>query len=285
MGLRRDGKSRYSLQYQAIKGNHKGLPPQCQTLWYFHCYRGYFFTVFIAIHVETLQCNVSTFFIMVFIRFCFIWVFGCLFSVGIFGQDLPLSVRTYDAALDSLRLVELQESYGQSKVLPVGFELQALVALSHYPELVNVPIVFKFRKKKIAHTSRPDFWSILNPFQQRRYEIVISDDVADDLEAGMLKNMSYNAQIGVLGHELGHTAFYLDKSVWQLVVTGIRYANKVFRKGFENDTDLAAIDHNLGYQLLAWSETVHVLLEKAGRGENYLKPVVILETIREHGNY
>ena len=40
------------------------------------------------------------------------------------------------------RLQQLLDEYGQSKFLPAGFELQALFALSHYPELKTVNIRF-----------------------------------------------------------------------------------------------------------------------------------------------
>ena len=55
---------------------------------------------------------------------------------------------------ESGRLQQLLDEYGQNKSVPAGFELQALLALSHYPELKTVNICFLIGGVKIPLYSR-----------------------------------------------------------------------------------------------------------------------------------
>ena len=198
----------------------------------------------------------------------------------LFSQhSIPDPVFKYDYIQDSIRLESLREIYGHNKVIPKSVEQQILVALSHYPELVNVPIDFILKKARIGHTSSPIIRSIFRKKKFRRYKIVISTDVKEVLRPGLHSQVSYNAKIGVIGHELGHTVYYIDKSSWQIFTFGMKYLTKKFRKKIENETDRIAIRHNLGYQLLQWSREAHGALEAAGRGENYLTPEQILEEL------
>ena len=50
------------------------------------------------------------------------------------------TVREYVEADERQRYEALLNEYGSNKVLPPGYELQALLALSHYPELKDVRI-------------------------------------------------------------------------------------------------------------------------------------------------
>lgn len=195
--------------------------------------------------------------------------------------ELPLPKVSYDKIKDAMLLDSLRESCGQNKVLPPGFELQALRALSHYPELRDVSVEFVLCKSKIAHTSAPVFGSLLRRKSKRRYRVTISTETPPHREAGRLPNLSYNAQIGVLGHELAHTVDYLDRGFLNMIGLGIRYTfSKKTVREWENFTDSTAIQHNLGHQLLAWSREVRHLLEADGRGENYLSPWQIEEAMR-----
>jgi len=173
-----------------------------------------------------------------------------LLSLNITAQS-PLK-KQYIEKEDFLRYEILLEEYGKNTVLPKGFELPALIALSHYPELKDVVIEFKFKKTKVAHTSQPKISTLLRTRKKRTYQIIISNEVKPSLENTMLTNLPYNAQIGVLGHELAHTADYESMSNWQLMVLGIKYSFKKFRIKFERNTDQIAINHGLAYQLCCY---------------------------------
>lgn len=218
---------------------------------------------------------------------CYLFFLTALiFSVASFAQsDFPLQgdfgklTKQYEKSADFKNFDLLSKEFGQFKELPTGFELQALVALSHYPKLKNTPIHFVFKKGKVAHTSRPKIGSIFKAKQKRTYVITISNEIKPTLENTRLENLSYNAQIGVLGHELAHIVDYSSRNFFELISFGLHYIKKKDIIKTENQTDLTTIKHGLGYQLLQWSKEVHDLHIADGRGELYLSPEAIVVEI------
>jgi hypothetical protein len=188
-------------------------------------------------------------------------------------SQLPPARQEYDRRADSLILDSLRAAYGQHKLIPSSIELQALRALSHYPELHDVHVAFIFCKQKTAHSSQPKISSMLRAAGHRRYLVRVSIEVPDFMATGMQANLPYNAQIGVLGHELGHTVQYLARGFGGLLMDGLRYGtSSKFVIRTEHHTDQLTIDHHLGWQLLAWQRIARPLLERAGRGQNYMRP-------------
>lgn len=201
----------------------------------------------------------------------------CILPLILFAQAMSAQIPplrpAYERAADSLVLDSLRAAFGQHKTIPPGIELQALRALSHYPELRETKVTFVLCKQKTAHSSQPKFRSLLRRRDQRSYQIRISVDVPEFYTAGMQQNLPYNAQIGVLGHELGHTAHYLRKNLFGILALGLRYGtSKRYVIRMEHQTDQTAIDHHLGWQLLTWARIARPLLEQAGRAQNYMRP-------------
>lgn len=187
--------------------------------------------------------------------------------------QLPAICSAYSRADDSLILDSLRATFGKNKQIPAIVELQALRALSHYPELNDVKMEFIFCEQKTAHSSQPKISTMLRRACRRTYQIRISLQVPDYYIPASQLQLPYNAQIGVLGHELAHAVQYLQRGFWGLLADGIRYGTSgkyVVRT--EHLTDQVAIDHHLGWQLLAWAQLAHPLLERAGRGQNYMLP-------------
>ena len=120
--------------------------------------------------------------------------------------------RDYSERGERGRFQELLYEYGQNKSLPPGFELQALLALSHYPELKTVNIRFVDDDVDIPLSSRPHQASLLKGAEKRHYLVVIDSNREQGNGAFLLKNQPFNAQVGILGHELAHTVYYLDRS-------------------------------------------------------------------------
>lgn len=195
------------------------------------------------------------------------------------GKPDPAAVSSLD--FRQLELAELQAEYGQHKVLPPGYETQALQALAHYPELRDEHITFTFVQSDFAHTSAVELSSILFPWQQRQYCISMSTALPPPLAKTLFSALPEQAQVGVLGHELAHTADYRRRSNLELFSLGIRYQFGDVKKQIELNTDLQAIQHGLGCQLLAWSETVHEFLSQDGRGEIYLSPAQIIDLMQK----
>ena len=187
----------------------------------------------------------------------------------------------------------LMYEFGKNKQLPQGYEMQALQALSYYPELKDIEIHFLIQPAWIPLSSRPHPWRLLLSWKKRIYLVVISSKTVDFMEPILLKNLPYNAQVGVLGHELAHTVHYLDKSGPSLAWTAGSYLNSSFRRKFERDTDKRAIAHGLAYQLYDFAVFVRQQFEKleevpSGMEEaedSYLSPEEILEEMKQYDFY
>ena len=105
--------------------------------------------------------------------------------------------------------------YTKHKKLPAGYEKEAIAALSYFPELRDVTVKFRVKKSFATLKTRPDFVSIFMPEGHRSYVITISDKTIQKLSPITFKNLTENARIGVLGHELSHVADFSKKTTWQ----------------------------------------------------------------------
>lgn len=194
---------------------------------------------------------------------------------------------------DTINFEVLKAEFGQNKTIPKEFEKQILLALSFYPELRNTKIVFKVKNTLIPLASRPTFWSVFKRRKNRTYKITISSKTIAFLTPILLKNLSYNAQIGVLGHEIAHIADYINKNAWQIMGMGFGQLSGKYIDKFEYATDMRCIEHGLGYQLLAWSVQVREKLQvkewknvsAKSSSERYMNPETIEKYIKESKKY
>ena len=179
------------------------------------------------------------------------------------SQEAVKVQKMYSAEKDSMLYNALLKEFGENKKLAKGFELQCLLALSHYPELKEVPIDFVIKPTFLPLASRPDPVTVLFPWIKRKYLVVISNASTAFFEPILLRNTPFNEQVGIIGHELGHTVYYLDKSAFDLALIAYRYENNnQFHNTFERDTDKRAIAHGLGYQIYDFAYFVPLNLFK-----------------------
>ena len=173
----------------------------------------------------------------------------------------------------SSQIDSLYALYGQNKSLPKGFEAQALIALSHYPQLKTARICFKVKPAKLPYASKPAFLSLLCFWGPKKYNIIISNRSTALLAPTLLKNLSFEAQVGALGHELAHTAYYQETGRFKMTMVGIRYGSNAFKEKFEKMTDRIALAHGLGAYLLEWNRAVYPIKQQDGkRAKIYYSP-------------
>ena len=180
----------------------------------------------------------------------------CLTACQVDPVDYPSAdpVIAYNAG--DYDIDSLVSELGFRKELPEGFELQALLALRHYPELTNTRINFIVKKAFIPLASRPSLISLLRKRDKRTYRVIISDESLPQMESVLLKNLPFNAQIAIIGHELAHAAEYQTMNSYELMYTGVLYVWGSFRASMEKGTDRRTIEHGLGWQLLEYAEHV-----------------------------
>lgn len=170
------------------------------------------------------------------------------------GRGVPtLAYRREEWApkLDALR-----REYGQNKEIPPQYELETLLALSHFPALKQTRIRF-VTKSRAPISSRPFVWTLLRGRKSLRvYRIGIDESDRWGGSPALLKNMSFNARIGALGHEIAHTDYYETKRWYQFIAIGASFVSRAFHKKFERDTDQRTIEAGLGYQLWLWAREI-----------------------------
>ncbi|QHT69769.1 hypothetical protein GXP67_25545 [Rhodocytophaga rosea] len=179
----------------------------------------------------------------------------------------------WEPCIDSLR-----ELYGKNKQLIKAYELQILLALSHYPELKEIPIHYYQEEAFLPLASRPEPFRMLYSKQNWQYNVIISTKSIEAMEPILVKNLPFEAQVGIIGHELAHTSYYLDKSVWQMILIGLNYIFPDFRADFEKNTDRRTIAHGLGWQLLSYAHYARQVMpyEETSLGSKYyLSPAEI----------
>jgi hypothetical protein len=178
------------------------------------------------------------------------------------------------------------DSLLNNKQIDSIFKPQISGALMFYPELKNIKIKFKIKKAITPLSARPRVWATFQKPKNRKYLIVISSASISKLEPILLKNLSFNAQVGVLGHEISHIAdFNQRKGLYFVKLLFMQFSKKAMDI-FENNTDKRTIEHGLGYQLLAWSTEVRQNLkikEWGGAAKNgiqererYMSPKTIM---------
>ena len=171
------------------------------------------------------------------------------------------SVKLYIRENEKQRHPKLKKEFGKKKKLPRGYGLHALVALSHYPELKDISIEFVFKETDSTAFCRPVFSTLMFSAKERTYRVGISKKIRKDKEPVRFHNLSFSAQIGVIAHELGHVANFIEKSAFEMAEIGIKYIeDDVFKRSLEIGTDMKAIHHGFGYQLLEYATLIEELM-------------------------
>ena len=161
-----------------------------------------------------------------------------------------------DSAWFAQRIDSLRARFGQRKTFAPPYELEALLALSYFPELDTVPIDFVLDSGAwVPVASRPVPQSLLQG--PRRYQVIISANPPSFLDDARFDSCGFNARVGVLGHELAHTLFYAPRSSLEVAWMGLCYPWDFYRRKFEKDTDRRAIQRGLGHQHLAWQQYIN----------------------------
>ncbi len=174
--------------------------------------------------------------------------------------------------------VKLDPNLKNKTILP-QFEEATKVALSHYPELDKVNIIFKYKNNKSLLSTHISLLSMLKKKKNRIYIVIISSQTNKHIQSILLSKLSFNAQVGVLGHELAHIATFNLKSFAYFIKLAFLHLSIKQMDKYESNTDVITIMHNLGYQLLAWSNEVRVNLNNDNWGgsnnptrKRYLNP-------------
>lgn len=170
--------------------------------------------------------------------------------------------------LDNLILDDLPEiildsnldKFGINKDIPDEIREVALLALSHYPELVDVEIDFQFQNKIRGSVmqAQPKVGSLLfDNKANRSYRIKISRYLELLDEMIPIEELPHDVLLGWIGHELGHIKDYVDRSMANMMAFGLRYflSNKFVTQA-EIAADSHSVSNGLGKAIIATKDFV-----------------------------
>lgn len=177
----------------------------------------------------------------------------------------------------------------KNKIIPQVIVNEAGTALSHYPELEEVAIEFKFKPslKKSFMKAQPKFSTLFKPKKKRSYVILMSETFKIDGLELQIKDIPENVMIGWLGHELGHIMDYHRRNSLNLILFGLRYSiSQNFIREAERVADTYAVTHSMKDYIL---DTKKFILNNSSLSEKYkarirrlyLSPDEILLLVKE----
>lgn len=175
------------------------------------------------------------------------------FSVAATAQTVK-APRLYSEVIWAEKIDSLREAVGQHKTFLPEYELASLVALMHYPELKETKITFVNKPLSSTMAARPKGLNVFRRKGKRMYVVIINN--TEDVKVPV-DSVSFNAKVGVIGHELAHILDYENKCSLKVAANGVGYVSKKFRVKFERATDQRTIDHGLGWQCFDWSYYVY----------------------------
>ena len=190
-------------------------------------------------------------------------IFAVLISINGFGQTIVKSFAKENISDDDYELIKTR--VGKYKTIPAEYEKPILLALCYFPELADITIEFRIKHVTTPLASRPAWTSIFKSRSSRKYVITISDKSNKQLSPILFAALDFDAQVGVIGHEISHVVDFNRKNSFGLLRIGIGNLSLKFLDRFEFSTDSICIAHGLGYQLLAWS----IFVRKALMHENW----------------
>ncbi len=169
------------------------------------------------------------------------------------AENHPLSlspVYSYDSLQNELSVDSLQQLFGANKFLPEGYELQALIALAAYPDLKDVKVSFELTQDGAPMESNFEISTLFGSRANRHYRILLNDSEGTAMDPILLRSLPFDAQVGILAHELGHASYYHQLNTLGVANWGLQYLiSSNFRARHERTTDLVPLYRGLGLQI------------------------------------
>ena len=176
-----------------------------------------------------------------------------------------------------------------NKIIPPSIKKEVKIALSHYPELIETPIEFKFKKniKKSFMQAQPKFSGLFKRRKNRSYYVFINENFNLEGDIFSVEDIPKDVLIGWIGHELGHIMDYKNRKGFNMVMFGLQYVlSPRYIREAERTADTYAVNHGMGEYILATKDFIlsHANLSKVYKARIkrlYLSPEEIVELVEQ----
>lgn len=193
----------------------------------------------------------------------------------------------YQIFSQNLIMKSKKEMNSTHKIIPESIQKEVKIALSHYPELKDTAIEFKFKNsiKKSTMQAQPTFGSIFKNRKNRKYKILISKKFHIENKEFDIEDVESEVLIGWFGHELGHIVDYSRHTTIGMLIFGLKYLfSKKHLKEVERTADVIAVKHGMSDYILATKDfilnNVHISpAYKARIIKLYMSPEEIMEIV------
>lgn len=162
---------------------------------------------------------------------------------------------------------------------PKEIENALMIALSFYPELKNEKINIIYAPISTTMNCRPIIGSLFKA--NRKYQMQINNQ--ENFEGILMQDVPFNAQVGILGHELSHIVDYKAGGILRILKRGLDYLLQKTKNKFEHQIDLLTIQKGLGWQVMDFADFAMNRSEKATdkykkfKKEIYMSPIQMKE--------
>ena len=182
------------------------------------------------------------------------------------GQGLrQKKIEVYEKCMSHVELHQIDPlghllfedgSYDPSRIfisnVPKRLEKVFAVVCEYFPELQNDNISLKFQSISMTMQARPNIWTLFGG--KREYFLFVNTERSRN--GLLLEDIPFNAQLGIISHELSHVLDYHFKTNWEIIKTGLWYLKKRNQEDYEKAIDYLVIKKGLGHQLKEWSAFV-----------------------------
>jgi hypothetical protein len=235
-------------------------------------------------------------FFKITVLFSFQFIFYCFFSFSfsqnsahssnleVYNSTSFINLHCIDSSQHCTVIDSLEFMYGKNKKMPEKYKLAILIALSYYPELIDMPITFKECAIRTTLNARPTIGSLcFKNKSKRNYVVRINNSQKEGRIT--IDEVPFNASIGIFAHEFSHFVDYQNRTFGGVLERLWAYTSKKRKATYEKEIDSMTVARGLKWQMYDWS--YYALFQsnasesyKLFKKSTYLKPKEILEQIQ-----
>lgn len=157
------------------------------------------------------------------------------------------SLALFNDTVHKVKFVYKDSSYKEDLSLHFKYILRFFPSI----EFRSIKVIFK-PSKRVSRV-KPSFWCFFQSPEKRNYKLIFSSKSNPTLDSVLIKNLSFNAQLGLIASEIGSVKDLSTDGFFELIGWHVRQWGRKSRKRVEHDNDLKVLEAGCGYLLLALS--------------------------------